>query len=454
MKITIAGASGFIGKNLIKSLDKNLSVRGLSRSAKASNQENVTWAETDLFSLSSTIEALKDTDIAIYLVHSMMPSSRLFQGKFQDTDLLLADNFARACQKAKVKQIIYLGGLVPESGSSKHLTSRREVEDVLKLTNIPTTILRAGMAVGDGGSSFEILKNLVLNLPIMILPKWTRSKTQVVYIDDLVAVIKKSINNELFFNKTIDVVSGEHLIYKDLIEQTIDHFGKKKRLIPIPINYARLSKLWVKKFGETDYELVSPLIDSLLCDLPWPAIEPLIEDVIKYRSYKEMLSKVSPAKLVRKHSPRETDRAVRSIQRLPNPNHLDNETIYKKFVHWLPSNFKYFIRAIEHVDGVSFHLLNFSQPLLVLKRKKENIEIDRVKFHITGGLLSDTTDTGNLEFRQVADGRFTLASIHGFIPSLPWYIYKYTQAPLHKHVMKKFGKILARENDKNTKNTN
>lgn len=454
MKITIAGASGFIGKNLIKSLNNTFTVRGLSRSAKSSNQENLTWFETDLFSLASTIDALKDTDIAIYLVHSMMPSSRLFQGKFQDTDLLLADNFARACQKAKVKQIIYLGGLVPESGSSKHLTSRKEVEDVFKLTNIPTTILRAGMVTGDGGSSFEILKNLVLNLPIMILPKWTRSKTQVVYIDDLVAVINKSINNQLFFNKTINVVNGEQLIYKDLIEQTIDHFGKKKCIIPIPINYTRFSKLWVQKFGETDYELVSPLIDSLLCDLPAPAIDPLIEDVVKYRSYKQMLNKVSSIKLNRKHTARESDLAVRSIQRLPNPNHLDNETIYKKYVHWLPSNFKYFIRAIEHVNGVSFHFLNFSQPLLALERKKENEEIDRVKFNIVGGLLSKTTNTGNLEFRQVANGKYTLASIHGFIPSLPWYIYRYTQAPLHKHVMKKFGKILARENNKKSKNTN
>lgn len=446
MKITIAGASGFIGQNLINKLPSNILVRGLSRSSKPSASPNQTWVEVDLFSLSSTIEALKDTDIAIYLVHSMMSSSRLFQGNFQDTDLLLADNFARACQKEKVKQIIYLGGLVPEVGGSKHLTSRKEVEDILIFTGIPTTILRAGMAVGDGGSSFEILKNIVLNLPMMILPKWTRSKTQAVYIDDLVAVIIKSIDNQMFFNKMINVVNGDKLTYRELIEQTIDHFGKKKILIPVPIYYTRFSKLWVSKFGEADYQLVSPLIDGLMCDLPAPAIDPLIEDVIKHRSYKEMLKKIPRQKTFKKRSrPHFAEGAVRSIQRLSNPNCLDNETIYKKFIYWLPANFKHFIRAYEENQCVSFYFFACNRPLLILKRIKEIESVDRIVFQISGGLLAKTPNDGWLEFRQIAGGRFTLVSIHEFVPSLPWFIYKFTQAPMHLHVMKKFGKYISKK---------
>ena len=446
MKITIAGASGFVGLNLIKKLDSAYSIKGLSRSAKTSNIKNLTWAEVDLFSLGSTVHALEETDIAIYLVHSMMPSSRLFQGNFQDTDLLLADNFAKACQKAKVKQIIYLGGLVPEKGGSKHLTSRKEVEEVLKFTNIPITILRAGMVVGDGGSSFEILKNLVLNLPIMILPKWTKSRTQVIFVDDLISVIIKSINNESFYNKTINVVNGERFIYKDLIQQTIEHFGKKKIIFPIPIYYTRFSKLWVKNFGQTDYELVSPLIDSLMCDLPWPPIEPLIFDCIKYKNYREMLKVINPKKLPRNRSKAAVvEKAVRSIQRLPNIYHLSNETILIKYVQWLPLEFKYLIKAFLTNDGVCFNFLGFKKPLLILKKIEEIESVDRLKFHITGGLLSKTTDTGWLEFRQISGGEFTLASIHGFIPSLPWYIYKYTQAPMHEYVMKKFGDFISRK---------
>src|ERR1700733_2455700 len=99
----------------------------------------------------------------------MLPSTRLFQGNFADADLLIADNFANACLKNKVKQIIYLGGLVPTDSISKHLASRQEVEEIFKATGIPCTILRAGMVAGRGGSSFEILRSLVTNLPAMIL---------------------------------------------------------------------------------------------------------------------------------------------------------------------------------------------------------------------------------------------------------------------------------------------
>jgi uncharacterized protein YbjT (DUF2867 family) len=447
MNITIAGASGFIGGHLIpKLIDKKYSIRCLSRRAHQSKEANFSWIEADLFSLTSTIEALKGTDVAIYLVHSMMPSSRLFQGKFQDTDLLLADNFARACIKANVKQIIYLGGLVPVSGSSKHLSSRKEVEKVLKSTNIPVTVLRAGMVVGDGGSSFEILKNLVLNLPAMALPKWTKSKTQVIYIDDLIDVLVESISNNNFLNKTINVINGEQLTYKELIEETIEYLDKKKILIPIPINYTTFSKHWVKHFGEADIELVSPLIDSLLCDLPSPEIDILIKDLIKFRTYKEMLKKVSITKTIKmKKSSASIDNVVRSIQRLPNSNHLTNERLYKKYIEWLPKNFNFIINAKEESnDIVNFYLFNIEYPLLSLKKIEENENIDRVKLHIVGGLLTKTTDTGWLEFRQVNNGEFTLSSIHGFVPALPWYIYRYTQAPLHEYVMNRFGRFIAK----------
>lgn len=447
MKVTIAGASGFVGRHLLKSIPKEYQIKGLSRSARESNQDNLNWAETDIYSLHSTIDALENTDVAIYLVHSMMPSARLFQGNFSDTDILLADNFARACKKHGVKQIIYLGGLVPEENISKHLESRQEVEEVLKSTGIPVTVLRAGMVVGDGGSSFEILKNLVLNLPAMVLPKWTQSNTQSIYIDDLVNSIIKAIGNQDFFNQTLDTVNGERLTYESLIRQTATFLEKEKILIPVPINYTGFSKLWVKIFGESDYELVDPLIDSLICDLPKSSIHPLLEDTIQYRTYQDMLKQVSKEKVQRaKGKKKPTDKSVRSIQRLPNPHHFNNELISKKYVSWLPKRFRFFITVKEAGDLVTFHFFHFKTPLLTLKKIVEDEEIDRVKFHIVGGLLTLTTDTGWLEFRQVAKGKFTLSSIHEFFPALPWYIYKVTQAPIHAWVMKSFGKYLARTN--------
>lgn len=444
MKITIAGASGFIGQKLISDIQNEYSIRGLSRFKPKSTSTNIQWISTDLFSLQSTTEALKDTEIAIYLVHSMLPSSRLFQGSFQDTDLLLADNFAQACQLAKVKQIIYLGGLVPDKNISKHLQSRKEVEDVFKSTNIPTTILRAGMVVGNGGSSFEILKNLVINLPIMILPLWAKSLTQVIYIQDLVSIIKNAINNPAYFNQTLDVINGEKITYKELILKTSDYLHKKKFLIQVPINYIGLSKLWVKIFGQTHYELVSPLIDSLLCDFSHDYIAPLVGQHLKYKTYQSMLPEISTPKiLTKKSNTNSKENLVRSIQRLPNPKKLSSFDISEKYMNWLPLFFKSLIFIKRDSDIIFFMFLFFKKPLLILKRMKSVNHPDRVKFHIIGGLLSKTDNTGWLEFRIISGGKYTITGIHNFVPALPWYIYKYTQAIVHVYVIKKFSKYLS-----------
>lgn len=438
MNITVAGASGFIGKNVIKKLLLKYNVNGLSRSKKK-NTENLKWIQTDLFSFSSTQKALEGADVAIYLVHSMLPSSRLFQGNFQDTDLLLADNFAKSCIKNGVKQIIYLGGLVPDKGASKHLESRKEVEDVFKSTGIPVTIFRAGLVVGDGGSSFEILKNLVFNLPGMILPKWTKRNTQAIYIDDLVAVINDSISNKSYSNKTLNVVNGESITYAELIRNTADSIGAKILMISVPINYTSFSKLWVTIFGQANYELVSPLVDSLVCDLPTPKIPKEINHLIQYRSYEMMLTQISKKKSVKKQIRKEADvNNVRSIQRLPNPSGLTHEQLSISYISWLPKYLKFLVRAHKSGNNLKFFAFGIKEPLLVLDKVISDDCLGRTKFNIIGGLLSNTHHSGWLEFRIVSDGKYALASINEYIPSLPWYIYKITQAPLHAYVMGRF----------------
>jgi len=145
------------------------------------------WQQCDLYSLPKLTAALQGCEYAIYLVHSMAPSSRLMQGDFEDTDLLLADNFIRAAEIARIKHVIFLSGLLPEDDEalSPHLRSRAEVEAVLKSRSVPVTVLRAGLIFGPGGSSFSMLVNLVRRLPLMVLPAWANSMTQSVDIENV-----------------------------------------------------------------------------------------------------------------------------------------------------------------------------------------------------------------------------------------------------------------------------
>jgi uncharacterized protein YbjT (DUF2867 family) len=448
LRVTITGASGFVGQQMLSSAPENWQINALSRGNAKSRVGNVTWRQADLFSLQSSTDALKETDVAIYLVHSMLPSTRLFQGNFADADLLIADNFAHACVKNGVQQIIYLGGLVPTENVSKHLASRQEVEEVFKASGIPYTIFRAGMVAGQGGSSFEILRNLVINLPGMILPQWTQVKTQVIYIDDLIRLLSTAVMHKDFFNKTIDAVNGESLTYESLIRTTCRALGKKPFLFRVPINSTKFSKLWVSIFGKTNYELASPLIDSLLCELPQDPPSKLISPLIREVTFAGMLEKILkiPAQKIKRVKTKLIHpNTVRSIQRLPSAPSANCDEIAREYENWLQKVLLGLIKVKSdpQIGLVTFRLIGL-WPLLILKPIISEPDMQRAKFHIVGGLLSKRSDCGWLEFRQIADRKFTLVSINEFIPTLPWYIYRFTQAVIHKWTMTSFSEHLAK----------
>ena len=178
---------------------------------------------------SSTTDALKNVDIGIYLVHSMQPTTRMNQGSFVDTDLLLADNFCRAATTCKLEQIIYLGGILPKDGfkMSKHLKSRFEVEKILGSRSTPLTSIRAGIIIGPDGSSFKIVQKLVENLPVMACPKWTKSLNQPLDILDALKVINWSIGNTKSYNQSIEIGGKEVITYMDLLKITAKKMRKK-----------------------------------------------------------------------------------------------------------------------------------------------------------------------------------------------------------------------------------
>jgi uncharacterized protein YbjT (DUF2867 family) len=454
LTIAIAGAGGYIGRWFIHRFKDKYNIVALSRKKLKSNPNpQVEWRQVELYSISSTIEALRGVDVAIYLVHSMNASTRLNQGSFEDTDLLLADNFSRAAATNDVKQIIYLGGLLPkepEEKLSRHLKSRLEVEMTLGSRSAKLTALRASIIVGPGGSSFDMIKNLVRRLPVLMCPKWTESLTQPISLKDTLDIMDTCVGNPAVFDKAIEIGSPEVMSYRKMLERTAEVMGKKRLVFSVPVFSLGLSKFWVGLFGDSPPQLVSPLVESLKHTLTVSPELAFKEKEISYLSYEESVdealnSKESP-EMPTFYEKKGIKNTVRSIQRMPNLNRNSAIWVANRYNLWLPSFFKFLINGKKNENGdIGFHLLRGKKPMLQLTMIPDRSDEDRQLFYITGGWLVRRFDYGWLEFRGVLNNRYMISAIHEFVPRLPWFIYVNTQARLHLWVMNRFNSYLKKK---------
>ncbi|MGC6479215.1 MAG: NAD(P)H-binding protein [Flavobacteriaceae bacterium] len=450
-KIALAGATGFIGRWIIEKFHNDYQIIALSRKKVAVNPNlNVTWREVDLYSMSSTERALEGVDIAIYLVHSMQPSTRLNQGKFEDTDLLLADNFSRAAQKNKLAQIIYLGGILPKDKHeiSNHLLSRYEVEKTLGARSTPLTAIRAGIIIGPGGSSFQIVTNLVKNLAVMGCPKWTKSKNQPIDVFDILTLLQQCIDNPETYHKNIEIGGKEVMTYMDLLRKTSQLMGKKRWIFPMPFFTVGLSKWWVSVFADSNINFVSPLVESLKHKMI-PSAEHANLYTIDFTpidvSIKRALEQDPPI-LPDFERPSVEKNTVRSVQRILNPRKLNARWVANYYPVWLSKRFAGLINPKFDGSYLRFYLLGIM--LLELQLIEDRSSPNRQLFYITGGKLTKRTDLGWLEFRSILDNKYVITAIHEYVPKLPWAIYKLTQAKLHLYVMRNFERALERPKSK------
>lgn len=440
-KIAIAGATGFIGRWFIETYKNHFEIIALSRKKINSVDNGVEWRMVDLFSISSSTEALKGADYALYLVHSMQPSTRLNQSNFEDTDLLLADNFSRAAEECNLKHIVYVGGILPKDNLniSKHLQSRFEVEQVLGSRKTPLTTIRAGIIIGPGGSSFRIIEKLVTNLPVMACPEWTKSKNQPVDLRVALKVIEKIFGQPEHFNKPIEIGGNEIVTYMDVLKITAKEMKKKRWIFSIPFFSLGMSKLWVGVFSGSNSNFVSPLIESLRHDMT-------LEDKVTIKelptfSLKETIKRASDKTIKIPSTPKgvpptKDKNTVRSVQRIANPTKKTAEWVAHAYPIWLSKIFSSLINAEEKNNILKFKLLGVT--LLQLEYIKNRSDLNRQLFYITGGYLTKRTNRGWLEFRSILNDKYIITAIHEFVPRLPWIIYKFTQAKAHLFVMKKF----------------
>ena len=461
--VAIAGATGFVGKSLGARLGEDHRVIGLARNPPSRPEDGFSeWRKTDFLSLLDAERGLEGVEIAYYLIHSMMPSARLTQGRFQDFDLISADNFARSAKLNGVKQLIYLGGLIPEGEKlSAHLQSRLEVEQVLGAYGIPLTTLRASLIVGTGGSSFVIVQRLVERLPIMICPGWTQVKTQPISIEDTVGLLKFCAGNPKTYSKTFDIGGPDVLSYEEMMRETARAMSRKLRVVRFPFFTPGLSRLWVSLVTGAPRNLVRPLLQSLRHTMVARSRTLQEEAGIPGIPFRDFVRKTLQAgrneKIVpvaflgsRRGSP---DLDVSSVQRFKLPKGITATECAKEYIGFLQRLFGFLLTVSVSADSsCRFYIWPFKKPLLVLSFSKERSTEDRALFYIRGGVLAKVQGRGRFELREILGSRFLLAAVLEFRPRLPWFIYRATQAKVHLWVMRRFGRHLnsIRKNETNS----
>ena len=263
MKVLLTGSTGYIGRRLKQKLleDENIELRLLVRNKKSISSDvknNLEIIEGDTFNKESLKEALKDIDVAYYLIHS------LSNDNYKDLDKISAQNFLDVADECGVKKIIYLGGLgVKDENTSEHLLSRIETGEILSSNkNVQTIWFRAGVIIGSGSASFEIIRNLTEKLPVMTTPKWVNTMAQPICIKDVLSYLQEAIKLETKENLMVDIGS-KALTYRDMMIGTANALGLKRVIIPLPFMSINISSYWLNLFTPVPFSVAKALIEGL-----------------------------------------------------------------------------------------------------------------------------------------------------------------------------------------------
>jgi uncharacterized protein YbjT (DUF2867 family) len=264
--VLVTGASGFIGKKLLNQLtNSGFTVTAMSRS-KFPDTEKVKRVQADAFDVDSLIKATEGIETAFYLLHSMEGSKKEW-AEFANREKQQAQNFLQAATKSGVKRIIYLGGLVNEGLElSKHMRSRHDVGKILASGDIPVTELRASVIVGAEGGSYAMLRYLVERLPFMVCPKWVKSQTQPIAVENVVDYLVGAMKNSETAGKILEIGGPDIMTYEQLMRLYSSILNRNLTIIQIPFLTPRLSSYWIDLVTPVKASLARPLVDSLVHD--------------------------------------------------------------------------------------------------------------------------------------------------------------------------------------------
>lgn len=289
MRILITGTTGYMAKRLaLQLLEANhelvCCVRDMNRIPdEIEEHPKCTFIKVD-FLEPETARIPEDIDVTYYLIHSMATSSN----DFETLEEKCAYNFKTLISKTQCKQVIYLSGIVNDDSLSKHLKSRLQVENTLKTDAYALTTFRAGIIVGSGSASFEIIRDIVEKLPVMVTPKWLNTKTQPLGIRDVLTYLSGALGKKELYNNAYDIYGPEILTYKEMLLQFAEVRGLKRYILTLPILTPKLSSYWLYFVTSTSFQLASALVDSMKVEVIGKP-----SDINKYISIKPMTYKTA-----------------------------------------------------------------------------------------------------------------------------------------------------------------
>ncbi|WP_339727531.1 SDR family oxidoreductase [Maribacter stanieri] len=291
MKILLTGANGYIGMRLLPQLldmghEVVCAVRDEARlSVDKETRSKIEVIEIDFLEEPKENVVPNDIDAAYFLIHSMSSSTQ----DFDEMEAKTAENFNKYVAKTQIEQVVYLSGIVNDDNLSKHLQSRKNVEDILYQGKFKLTVLRAGIIVGSGSSSFEIIRDLCEKLPVMITPKWVLTKTQPIAIRDVITFLTGVLGNEKTYNDSFDIAGPNVLTYKEMLHKYAEVRGFKNWIWTVPVMTPKLSSYWLYFVTSTSYKLALNLVDSMKIEVI--AKDTRLQEIlnIKPHTYKEAI---------------------------------------------------------------------------------------------------------------------------------------------------------------------
>ena len=265
MKLLLTGATGYIAQRLIPVLISQgheviCCVRDRNRfNAEKYGSPALSVIEVDFLKRETLRNIPDDIDTAYYLIHSMSTST----GDFKKMEEITATHFKEYLQQTKVRQVIYLSGIVNEEQLSPHLASRKHVEEILASGSFALTTLRAGIIIGSGSASFEIIRDLVEKLPVMIAPRWLNTRSQPIAIGNVIEFLSGVLLNEKTYNHSYDIGGPDILTYKQMLLRFARVRGLKRTIGIVPVMTPKLSSYWLYFITSTSYSLAQNLVDSM-----------------------------------------------------------------------------------------------------------------------------------------------------------------------------------------------